>query len=104
MREKGGSLRGFDQQQMTHERLACVRGFEQEPALALTVRVLRGDGAGLAEEREVIQSPRSRPEDGWRVSDGGGGGGLLRGMYGWGEGHRIDWRECSDFSLQFLAG
>ncbi len=61
------------------------------------MRVLRGDGAGLAEEREEIQRPRRRPEDGWCVSDGGGGGGHLRGVYGWGEGHRID---C-DLSPQF---
>lgn len=56
------------------------RALEREPALppslklrrigALTVRVKRGDGAGLAEEREVIQRPRRRPEDGRCVSDG----------------------------------
>lgn len=48
-----------------------------------SVRVLRGDGAGLAEEREEIQRPRRRPEDGWRMCDGGGGCGHLRGVYGW---------------------
>lgn len=83
---------GFDQQRMTHERLARAQPFEQEPALppslklrrtgALTVRVLRGDGAGLAEEREEIQRPRRRPEDGCCMCDGGGGGGHLRGVYG----------------------
>jgi hypothetical protein len=48
---------------------------------ALTVRVLRGDGAGLAEEREDgrDQRTRRRPEDGWCVSDGGGRGWHLRG-------------------------
>lgn len=95
MREKGGLVSGFDQQQMTHERLARAQPFEQERALALAMRVLRCDDAGLAEEREVIQRPRRRPEG--RMCDGGGGGGHLRGVYGWGEGHRIDWRECSDF-------
>ncbi|MEQ1492225.1 MAG: hypothetical protein ABL932_16905 [Terricaulis sp.] len=29
-------MSGFDQQQMTHERLARAQPFEQEPALALT--------------------------------------------------------------------
>jgi len=38
-----------------------------------------GDGAGLAEEREVIQRPRRRPEG--RMRDGGGGDGHLRGVY-----------------------
>ncbi|MBX3431211.1 MAG: hypothetical protein KF779_16615 [Hyphomonadaceae bacterium] len=67
--------------------------FEQEPALTLTVRVLRGDGAGLAEEREEIQRPRRRPEG--RACDGGGGGGHLRGVYGWSEVGRIEERESS---------
>lgn len=73
--------RGFDQQQMTHERLARAQPFEQKRALGFSVRVLRGDGAGLAEEREDgrDQHARRRPEDGWCVGDGGGGGWHLRG-------------------------
>jgi hypothetical protein len=36
-------VRGFDQQQMTHERLARAQPFEQERALGFRVRVLRGE-------------------------------------------------------------
>ena len=76
---------GFDQQQMTHERLARAQPFEQKRALGFAARVLPGDVRGIAEEREDgrDQHPRRRPEDGWCVCDGSGGGGHLRGVYGW---------------------
>lgn len=65
---------------------------------------MRGDSAGLAEEREEIQPPRRRREDGWCVSAESGGGGHLRGVYGCGEGHRIDWWQSSDCCERRMMG